>query len=95
MQVSSSPFSLHICVAVIYWSTASFPSSGYCDRPWRLEELLTHKAEVLTADELLNDEAEELTAEEIHADEAEELTAEELHTGEAEELTAEELLISH
>ena len=34
--------SLHICTAVIYWSTVSSPSSGYRDRPWRLEEYRLH-----------------------------------------------------
>ena len=32
--------SLHICTAIIYWSTVSSPSSGYRDRPWRLEEYI-------------------------------------------------------
>ena len=40
LSVSSPPFSLHICAAVIYWSTVSLPSSGYRDLPWRLEEYI-------------------------------------------------------
>ena len=75
------------------------PHSGYRDRPWRLEELLTD--ETVTAEELHTDEAEGFTTEELLTDETVPLrscsltkavTAEESHTDEAEEPTAEELL---